>query len=127
GRGLRRAVADHRLQPLYRPWHRYATRPGAAEARRAIRPLAALPLQPGASGGREPTADDRLEGAQRSARAVCLQRDALPDTVTERRGALRGADSAGEARCERALGALPTAGRSPPRWPCLETVSRLES
>ena len=48
GRGLRRPVADHRLQPLHRPRLRHAQRAGAAEAGRAVGPLAAVSLQPGA-------------------------------------------------------------------------------
>ena len=38
----------HRLQPLHRPRLRHEARPGAAEAGGADRPLAAVPLQPGA-------------------------------------------------------------------------------
>ena len=37
----------HRLQPLHRPRLRPGPRPGSAEGRRAVRPLAAVPLQPG--------------------------------------------------------------------------------
>ena len=53
GRGLRRPVAGHRLQPLHRPRHRHAQRAGPAEPRRGQRLLAADPLQPGvrAAGG----------------------------------------------------------------------------
>ena len=54
GRGLRRPVAGHRLQPLHRPRHRHAQRPRPAVPRRRQRLLAADPLRPGAcapSGG----------------------------------------------------------------------------
>ncbi len=46
-RGLRRAVAHHRLQPLHRPRLRPGPRHGPAEGRREFRLLAAVPLQPG--------------------------------------------------------------------------------
>ena len=46
GGGLPGVVADHRLQPLHRPRLRPAPRHGPAEGRGALRPLAALPLQP---------------------------------------------------------------------------------
>ena len=45
----RRAVADHRLQPLHRPRLRHGPRHGAAEARRPDGLLAAAALQPGAA------------------------------------------------------------------------------
>jgi pyruvate-ferredoxin/flavodoxin oxidoreductase len=45
-RGLRRAVADHRLQPLHRPRHQHGQGHGAAEAGGAVGSLAALPLRP---------------------------------------------------------------------------------
>ena len=47
GRGARRAVAHHRLQPLHRARHQHALRHAAAEAGGRVRPLAALPLQAG--------------------------------------------------------------------------------
>ena len=47
GRGLRRAVAGHRLQPLHRARHRDARRARPAVPRRGQRVLAADPLRPG--------------------------------------------------------------------------------
>ena len=41
---------DHRLQPLHRPRLRHGLRRGSAEARRAERHLAALPVRPEATG-----------------------------------------------------------------------------
>ena len=57
-------VDHHRLQPLHRPRHRHGPRRGAEpEGGGRLRPVAALPLQPGArAGGREP-AGARLAGA----------------------------------------------------------------
>ena len=46
GRGLRRSVADHRLQPLHRARHRHARRARPAVPRRRQRLLAAGPLRP---------------------------------------------------------------------------------
>ena len=55
GRGLRRPVADHRLQPLHRPRLRPAPRHGPAEGGGPVGPLAAVPLQPRAGrAGQEP-------------------------------------------------------------------------
>ena len=54
-RSLRRAVAHHRLQPLHRPRLRPGARPGPAEGGGRVRPLAALPLQPGAGRARART------------------------------------------------------------------------
>ena len=83
-------VADHRLQPLHRPRLRPAPRPGPAEGRRRLRPLAAVPLQPGAGRrGQEPAAA-RLQGAEPAAADVRLQRDALHDARPEQPGGRRG-------------------------------------
>ena len=46
-RSLRRSLADHRLQPLHRPRHRYAQRPRPAAPGGGLGHLAAVPLQPG--------------------------------------------------------------------------------
>ncbi len=46
GRGLRRAVADHRLQPLHRPRHRHERHDGPPEDGGPERLLAAVPLRP---------------------------------------------------------------------------------
>ncbi len=54
GGSLRRTVADHRLQPLYRPRLRPDPRTRAAEGGRAVGLLAAVPLRPCCGGqGRE--------------------------------------------------------------------------
>ena len=47
GRGLARAVPGDRLQPLRGPRHRHEPDDGAHARRRALRPLAPLPLPPG--------------------------------------------------------------------------------
>ena len=52
GGGLRRAVADHRLQPLHRARHRDARRARPAVPRRVQRVLAAGPLRSDAAHGR---------------------------------------------------------------------------
>jgi pyruvate-ferredoxin/flavodoxin oxidoreductase len=47
GGGLRRALADHRLQPLHRARHRHEQGARSAESCRGQRVLAADPLRPG--------------------------------------------------------------------------------
>ena len=61
-----RAVAHHRLQPLHRPRLRSAPRHGSAEGRRPVRPLAALPLQPGSGRAGPASAPARFQGAERA-------------------------------------------------------------
>ena len=52
GRGLPRAIAHHRLQPLHRPRLRHGPGRGAAEAGRGLGRLAALPLRSAPPGRR---------------------------------------------------------------------------
>ena len=63
GGGLRRAVADHRLQPLHRARHRHARRARPAVPRRRQRALAADPLRPGGARGRRQPVPARLAAA----------------------------------------------------------------
>ena len=63
GRGLRRAVADHRLQPLHRPRHRHARRARPAVPGRGQRLLAADPLRPGGPRRRRQPVPARLAAA----------------------------------------------------------------
>ena len=53
-RVLSRTVADHRLQPLHRPRLRHGGRRVAAEARRRLRRVAALPVRSAPAGQGEP-------------------------------------------------------------------------
>ena len=78
GGGLRRAVADHRLQPLHRAWHRDARRSRPAVPRRGQRLLAAGPLRPAAAcGGRQPV-PARLAAAAHPADRLHPARAAVP-------------------------------------------------
>ena len=64
GRGLPRAVAHHRLQPLHRPRLRHGARRGAAEAGGRLRRLAALPLRSAPARQGRAAAAPRLRSAQ---------------------------------------------------------------
>ena len=66
-RGLRRAEPDHRLQPLHRARLRPGPRPRAAEGGRQLRPLAAVPLQPGAARPRARTRSSSIPRRRRIA------------------------------------------------------------
>ena len=78
GRGLRRALVDHRLQPLHRARLRHGAGRRAAEARGRLRRVAALPLRPAAGGGGRAAAPSRLRRAQGQGRRLHAQRVALP-------------------------------------------------
>ena len=117
--------AHHRLQPLHRPRLRPAPRDGPAEGRRAVRPLAALPLQPRTGGRRKESDAARLEGAEPAAGKVRLQRDALHDARPQRsgsgqetpgRGARGRAGTLADLRAARGAAGHPGPDR---RWPCL--------
>ena len=76
GRGLRRAVAGDRLQPLHRARDRHARRARPAVPRGGERPLAADPLRPGGARGRRQPVPARLAAGRgcrcaTTARASC--------------------------------------------------------
>ena len=76
---LRRPVAHHRLQPLHRARLRPGARPRAAEAGGAVRPLAAVPLQPGAGGeGKNPFQLDSQRAQPCRWRSTSTTRPATP-------------------------------------------------
>ena len=77
GRGVRRSVADHRLQPLHRARHRDAKRARPAVPRRRERLLATVPLQPRAAGGRREPVPARLAAAADPARGLHVSGAAL--------------------------------------------------
>ena len=70
GRELRRAVADHRLQPLHRPRLRSAFRRRAAEAGRQLRRLAAVSLRSAPRSPGRAAADHRRAAGQEAGRGV---------------------------------------------------------
>ena len=110
GRGLRRAVAHHRLQPLHRARHRDEQGPRPAVPRRRLRALAAGALRPrGAGAGRQPV-PARLAPAAHPARGLPLQRAALPDAAQRRP---RGGRAAARPRARRPS---TSGGRPTRRW-----------
>src|SRR5262249_40630953 len=111
GRGVSGAVPDHRLQPLHRAWIRPPAWHGPAEGRRAVRPLAAVPVQPHAPRrGEEPHAA-RLEGAEPPAPAVRVQRDPLHDAGPQRSAGRASAPRSGAGRRARPLADVRAPGR----------------
>ena len=79
GRGVRRALAGHRLQPLHRARHRDAQGDGPAVPRGGQRLLAADPLRPGAARrGRQPV-PARLAAAPDPAGRLHQPGAAVPD------------------------------------------------
>ena len=86
GRGLQRPVDHHRLQPLHRPRLQPRDGPGAAEGRRAVRPLAAVPVQPVPGRPGQKPVPARLQGSEPVPRQVHLQRNPLQDAVAQRAG-----------------------------------------
>jgi pyruvate-ferredoxin/flavodoxin oxidoreductase len=102
-RGVRRSVADHRLQPLHCPRLRPCTRPRPAEGSGAIGVLAHVPLQSGSGEAGQESAPARLAGADPASRQVHLQRDPLHDARPQQSGSRQGAAQARPGGCREAL------------------------
>ena len=85
----RRAVADHRLQPLHRARLRHGAGRGAAEAGRRFRRLAALPLRSAPDSAGRAAAASGLRSAEGEGGRLHAQRVALPDGRARRSGALQ--------------------------------------
>jgi pyruvate/2-oxoacid:ferredoxin oxidoreductase beta subunit len=104
GQGLRgsrefsRRIAHHRLQPLHRPRLRHAPGPRAAEARRRIRSLAALPLRPAPCGGRQSADANRQRRAESPGEGLRAQRTPLPHEAGSRSRLRGGAQQQVDAR-----------------------------
>ena len=106
GRGLRRAVAGDRLQPLHRARHRDAQRARPAVPRRGQRVLAADPLRPDGARGRRQPVPARLAAAAHPAGRLHRPRAALPHAHEHRPGRGRAAARPGRAGRRPALGRL---------------------
>ena len=106
GRGLRRAIHHHRLQPLHRSWLRHGFRHGPAEGGRQLGLLAAVPLQsrPGCA-GQEPI-PARFARALDCPQGLHLQRDPLHHARQEQSGGGQAATRAGQGGCKLAVEAL---------------------
>ncbi len=90
-RGLRRAVAHHRLQPLHRPRLRPGARHGAAEGRGQLRLLAAVPLQPRPGRAGQESLPARFARRHHRPQGLHLQRDPLHHARQEQSGRGQGA------------------------------------
>ncbi len=117
GRELARPLARHRLQPLHRARVRHGARRRAAEARRRLRRLAAVPVRPAARGG-EASPRSILDSGNRPGQGargrLHAQRRALPCRRAPGSEAVRAARAirAGAGRAAPLL--LPPARRHPP-------------
>jgi len=78
-RGVQRPVVDHRLQPLHQPRHRHDQRTQAAEGRSGFRAMAAVPLQPPASGEGRESSEARLGRSEDPSQGLLDERKSLPD------------------------------------------------
>ncbi len=104
GRGLRRPVAGHRVQPLHRARHRHEQGHGPAVPGGGQRVLAADPLRPGAARRRAQPVPARLAAAAHPAGRLHQPGAALPHPGPARPGRGRAADGPGRARGPAALG-----------------------
>ncbi len=86
GRGLRRPRHHHRLQPLHRARHQHDHRHAGPEGRRAVGPVAALPLQPGTGRGRGKSPAARFRAAHDARRRLLQAREPLPPPRRDQAG-----------------------------------------